>query len=104
MSSGDEVVASVVDASGREVVLLARVWNEKIVRDHPEMVGHLDDLLETIAQPDHVEPDPIADRARCYRRNVGPSRWLVAVVSYEQETARIIAAFANRKDPRTWKP
>jgi hypothetical protein len=65
--SEDAVVASVVDASGREVVLLARVWNEKIVRDHPEMTGHLDVLLETVAQPDHVEPDPVAERTRCYR-------------------------------------
>jgi len=104
VSSGDAVVASVVDASGREVVLLSRVWDEKIVRDHREMVGHRDALLETVAQPDHVEPDPIADRARCYRRNVGPSHWLVAVVSYEQEPARIITAFANRKDPRAWTP
>lgn len=102
MSSGDEVVGSVVDASGREVVLLARVWNEKVVRNHPEMVGHLDDLLEAIARPDHIEADPLVDRTRCYRRNVGPSRWLVAVVSYEQEPARIVTAFANRKDPRTW--
>ena len=34
----------------------------------------------------------------------GPSRWLMAVVSYEQEPARIITALANRKDPKTWKP
>jgi len=104
VASENAVVARVVDAGGREVVLLATVWNEKIVRDHPEMAGHLDDLLETIAQPDHMEADPLADRTRYYRRNLGPSRWLVAVVSYEQKPARIITAFANRKDPRTWKP
>jgi hypothetical protein len=104
VSSEDAVVASVVDSSGREVVLLSRVWNEKIVRDHPEMAGHLDALIETVAQPDHVELDPLADRTRYYRRNVGPSHWLVAVVSYEQQPARIITALANRKDPRTWKP
>jgi hypothetical protein len=25
---------------GREIVLLARVWNEKITVDHPELAGH----------------------------------------------------------------
>jgi hypothetical protein len=32
----------------------------------------------------------------------GPSRWLLVVVSYEQTPARIVSAFANRKDPRSW--
>jgi len=61
-------------------------------------------VLKTVTQPDHVEPDSRPDRRRFYRREVGPSRWLLAVVSYEQEPARIITALANRKDPKTWKP
>lgn len=32
------------------------------------------------------------------------SRWLMAVVSYEQEPAWIITALANRKDPKRWMP
>lgn len=46
----------------------------------------------------------LADRIRFYRRGVGPSRWLMTVVSYEQQPARIITALANRKDPKRWKP
>jgi hypothetical protein len=46
----------------------------------------------------------LPDRKRFYRRDVGPSRWLLAVVSYEQEPARIITALAIRKDPKQWKP
>ena len=60
--------------------------------------------METVAHPDHVEPDALPARTRLYRRGVGPSRWLMAVVSYEQEPARIITALANRKDPKQWKP
>ena len=86
------------------MVLLARIWDEKITRDHPELAGHLDAVLEAVSNPDHLEPDSWPDRKRFYRRNVGPSRWLLAVVSYEQQPARIITTLANRKDPKTWKP
>jgi hypothetical protein len=50
------------------------------------------------------ELDALPAPVRFYRRGVGPSRWLVAVVSYEQQPARIITALANRKDPKRWKP
>jgi hypothetical protein len=97
-------LASVTAPDGREVVLLSRVWEEKITRDHPELVDHLDAVIETVARPDNVEPDSRADRSRFYRRDVGPSRWLLVVVSFEQAPARIITALANRKDPKQWKP
>ena len=53
--------------------------------------------METVAKPDHVELDALPARSRFYRRGVGPSRWLMAVVSYEQEPARIITALATGK-------
>jgi hypothetical protein len=82
----------------------ARIWTDKVTRDHPELIDHLDAVIQTVATPDHVEPDTLPNRTRFYRRNVGPSRWLMAVVSYEQQPARIITALANRKDPKRWKP
>jgi hypothetical protein len=58
---------------------------------------------EPCRRPDHVAPDPIfQQRKRYYARSVGPSRWLLVVVSYEQMPARIVSAFANRKDPKSW--
>jgi hypothetical protein len=49
-----------------------------------------------------VAPDPDYDeRRRYYARGAGPSRWLLVVVSYEQTPARIVSAFANRKDPKS---
>ncbi len=104
MAPDDPRAATVTDPDGHEVVLLARIWEEKIARDHPELVDHLDSVTETVANPDHVEPDALSARTRFYRRDVGPSRWLMAVVSYEQQPARIITALANRKDPKRWKP
>jgi len=39
---------------------------------------------------------PEGRRRRYYRRRVGPSRWLLVVVSYEQEPGRIVTALATR--------
>jgi hypothetical protein len=92
------------DLDGREIVLLTRIWEQKITRDHPELVGHLDAVVATVAHPDHTEPDSRPERTRLYRRDVGPSRWLLVVVSYEQQPGRVITALANRKDPKLWTP
>ncbi|MGH2893393.1 MAG: hypothetical protein ACRDPM_09025, partial [Solirubrobacteraceae bacterium] len=90
MPTDEPRAATVTDLDGHEVVLLVRIWEQKIARDHPELVDHRDAVMETVARPDHVEPDTLPARRRFYRRNAGPSRWLMAVVSYEQEPARII--------------
>jgi hypothetical protein len=102
--SDEPIVGSALDPDGRDVVLLGRIWDEKISRDHPEIAGYLDAILATVAHPDHRESDSRPDRTRFYRRDIGPSRWLLAVVSYEQQPARVITALANRKDPKQWKP
>jgi hypothetical protein len=101
--SGDEVIGEAVDPDGARVVLLARVWDDKVLRDHVELDGSMPEVLRAVRTPDHVEPDPTYEqRTRFHLRGVGPSRWLLVVVSYEQEPARIISAFGNRKDPRSW--
>lgn len=79
------------------------LWREKILKGHPEMATYLADVLKAIVEPDHVLPDPFYEgRRRHYLRGAGPSRWLLVVVSYEQESACVISAFGNRKDPRSW--
>jgi hypothetical protein len=92
------------DPQGREVVLSHGTWYRKIVLHHPEVTSYLEAILRTVNSPDHTVRDPRhADRIRYYARGVGPSRWLMVVVSYEQRPARIVSAFANRKDPRSWR-
>jgi len=98
-----EILTETTDPHGAGVVLLRRVWEGKTLRDHAELANHLPDVLRTIAEPDHVATDPSSfSRTRYYSRGVGPSRWLLVVVSYEQQPARIISAFGTRKDPVSW--
>lgn len=72
MSAEDAHAATVTDPHGREVVLLVRIWEDKVSRDHPELVGRLDAVIETVAKPDHMEPDPLQGRTRFYRRESAP--------------------------------
>jgi hypothetical protein len=99
----EEILAETTDPHGGRVVLLRRVWEGKVLRDHAELEAHLPDVLRTVAEPDHVASDQSSfERTRYYTRDVGPSRWLLVVVSYEQQPARIISAFGTRKDPVSW--
>jgi hypothetical protein len=100
---GEAMAGEAKDPCGVRVVLSLALWREKLLRDHPELARHLSDVLRAVASPDHLVPDPVfQQRRRFYLRGAGPSRWLLVVVSYEQEPARIISAFGNRKDPRAW--
>lgn len=91
------------DPTGVRVIVPADLWRDKILRGHPELAPHLTDVLRAIAEPDRVLPDSVYERrSRHYLRGAGPSRCLLVVVSYEQEPARVISAFGNRKDPRSW--
>jgi hypothetical protein len=96
-------ISETIDPDGIRVVLTDIVWSGKIVRDHQEIKAYRAEILGTVSAPDHVVPDPdFEERKRYYAQEVGPSRWLLVVVSYEQTPARIVSAFANRKDPKSW--
>jgi hypothetical protein len=63
----------------------------------------MEEVLKTVCSAEHVEVDPVyPKRGRYFARGVGPSQWLLVVVSYERIPARIISAFGYRKDPPTW--
>jgi len=72
MADDDSVMVMVTDIDGREVALLARIWEQKITRDHPELAGHLAAVVEAVARPDHIEADVLPSRTRFYRLGAGP--------------------------------
>ncbi len=99
----NELPDETVDPNGARVLLSDTLWREKIVRDHTEIAAYRAEVLQAVSAPDHVARDPHFERrTRYYKRGLGPSRWLLVVVSYEQAPARIVSAFANRKDPKSW--
>lgn len=92
------------DPAGRHVVLPSRVIN-KILRGHPEMEDHIDEILVAVAHPDHQERDQYRDarRERYFRNGVGPGGWLRVVVEFEGVQAAegvVVTAFAQDEDPR----
>jgi hypothetical protein len=103
VDENDEIVGETSDPEGRRVVLLARVWRDKVLLEHSEMTPFMTEILEAVIEAEHVEADrEYVERMHYYARGIGPSNWLLVVVSYEQVPARIVTAFARRKDPSQW--
>lgn len=86
-------LAETIDPNGRAVVLDHEGW------EHRELARYRDEIMATVSSPDHCRPDPRPGRERYYSRDVGPSRWLFVVVHFSEASARIVTAYANRKDP-----
>jgi hypothetical protein len=97
------VLAEVLDPDGRRVVLDDRGWTH-VVDEHGEMAAHRDAVIATVAAPHHRLRDPRPSRERFWRRGLGPSRWLLVVVDFSGQPARVVTAYGNRKDPAGWTP
>jgi hypothetical protein len=97
------VFAETVDPAGRRVVLDEASWLH-IAAEHPEMQNYRNEVLMTISTPTHRSLDPRPGRERFWSRGRGPSRWLLAVVDFNAQPARVVTAFGNRKDPPGWTP
>lgn len=92
------VIATVVDAQGRSVVLTDERWRH-IVGGHPDLAPHQGSVLDAVRSPTRRIPGRWPDEEWCYLRDAGPSRWLKVVVAYGGATGRIITAFARRSMP-----
>jgi hypothetical protein len=82
---------------GRLVVLPKRAW-EHVVGGHPEMDGHLDEVIETVENPEFREPDQRPGRERFFRRG-GPEGWLRVVVEVNGLVERVVTAFPQSNAP-----
>jgi len=97
------VLAQVVDPDGRRVVLDVDGW-EHILEEHGEMAAHQAAVITTVSAPHHRRQDPRPGRERYWRRGLGPSRWLLAVIDFSTDPARIVTAYGNRRNPPGWTP
>ena len=65
------------------------------------MAEHLNDVIETIEQPEFREDDPRLGRVRSFRR-CGPERWLRVVLEFAGEIDVVVTAFPQANDPNGW--
>jgi hypothetical protein len=96
--------AETTTPAGTRVVLYEDTWRLHILDRHDEIEPHLDAVLSAVHAPAHRGPDQQHHREQFYRQHAGPSRWLDAVVSFEQEPARIVTAFGRGRAPNEWTP
>jgi hypothetical protein len=94
-----EVPATVVDPDGRTVELTRERWAH-VTTGHPELADYEGEVLETVRTPTRRRSGPTVGEEWFYQENVGPSRWLKVVVSYEAvDRGWIVTAFARRRMP-----
>jgi hypothetical protein len=55
----------------------------------------IDEVLDIVAQPDVIPPDPDDGRWRYWRAEVGPTRWLRVVVAWSEGVPCIVTAFPS---------
>jgi hypothetical protein len=103
------ILAETRTPEGTRVVLFEDTWLLHVLNPdggHVELEPHLKGVLDTVESSDHREPDGWPHRERFFKREVGPSRWLMVVVDYEEAPARIVTALGYRhgRSPDGWTP
>jgi len=86
------------DPDGRLVVLDQRTLDH-LARRRPQMLAHVNAILDAIHRPDLREDDPEPGRERFYRRDLDPRRWLRVVVDFSGSPAFVVTAFVQDTEP-----
>jgi hypothetical protein len=73
-----------------------------VLTGHPELADHLNDMIQTLEQPELREDDARPGRVRYFRR-CGPERWLRVVVEFGGESDVVVTAFPQSNDPAGWR-
>lgn len=86
------------DPDGRRVILDERTADH-LRRRRPQLLRHLDAILDAFARPDTREDAPVANRERFYRQGLDRRRWLRVVVDFSQEPGFVVTAFIQDHEP-----
>jgi hypothetical protein len=69
------------------------------------LLDHVEEVLATVARPDHRENDPRPGRERFFRQNVlEPERWMRVVVDFDGDPGWIVTVLVQDNDPRDQRP
>ena len=96
-----EARLEITDPDGREVVFDAKT-RAHIARRRPELLDHIDAILDAVARPDFRRDDAIPSRQHFYRRHLDARRWLRVIVDFDGEPAYIVTAFIRSNSPGGW--
>jgi hypothetical protein len=73
-------------------------WDH-VLRQHPDMVDALKDVVLTIEHPTYREPDVRPGRERLFRPG-GSQGWIRVVTEFQGDIDRVVTAFSQSNDPR----
>jgi hypothetical protein len=103
------ILAETRTPGGVRVVLFEDTWLLHILNPddgHTELEPHRQAVLDAIDSPDHREPERWPNRERFFKRDAGPTDWLMVVVDFADEPARVVTAFGygHGRSPDGWTP
>jgi hypothetical protein len=103
------ILAETRTPDGSRVVIFEDTWLMHILNPdggHAELEPHLKAVLDTVASPDHREPEGWSAREQFFKRDAGPTDWLMVVVDSAKEPARVVTAFGygHGRSPDGWAP
>jgi hypothetical protein len=107
--SEQPILAETRTPDGVRVVLFEDTWLMHILNPdggHPELEPHLKAVLDTLASPDYREAERWPARERFFKRDAGPTGWLMVVVDSAKAPVRVVTAFGYRhgRSPGGWTP
>ena len=91
---------SAIDPDGRLVVLDERTIKHLHAR-RPQMVDHMDAILQAVSRPDHRDNDAMPGRERFYLQHIFTKRGLRVVVDFNESPGFIVTAFVQANQPGT---
>ncbi len=90
---------TLTDPLGRTVDLSEERWKH-ITDGHPDMEGRQEEVKAAIEAAEKRTAGRFPDTEKLWARNLGPARWLIVVVRYEDSQGTVRTAHGSTKSPK----